>query len=128
MQAPPSDLRTFVQGENNSLLFYEGLAKAQNASEHEKEQASVILENKRQSVQRLLNFHRQVAGNFAPENAEVSEVEDFRSGVSFALMQESRLLKEAAGIYAGLKDAGQQQFMNSVMHNKVADIAQLISL
>lgn len=124
----PSELKAYLQGENNSIAFYESLAKAGNANDFQKEQASAILQSKRKSVQGLQNFHKQVAGNWAPEHNETAPVDDFKTAVTFALEQETRLLREATAIYAGLKDPAGQHFMNSLLYNKVADITLLMML
>jgi len=130
MPTPTPELGNFLQGESNSLLFYENLAKAANAGEAEKEQALSLLESKKQNLHKLQNFHKQVAGDWTAEQgqAPAPEIADFRQGLKFALSQESKLLRAAANIHAGLKDPGQQHFMASVLYGKVADIAELASM
>jgi len=116
----PEGLKIFLQGEHNSLLFYEKLASAGNTSQRQKEQLAVILEGKRNGLSSFQSLNVQAA--------EQPEVQDFRTGLSFALEQEAGLLREAAALYASAKDAGQQQLINSIIYSKIADIAQLLTL
>jgi len=113
-QAPPQtkteDLKTFIQGEINSLAFYQKLSEA---SETNREQILELIDHKKRANPNLAQLQ-------AAEETKVDDVTDFASGLSYALMQESRQLRELAG-------AGQQK-TGSAIANKIADIAHLMSI
>jgi hypothetical protein len=112
---PNDDLKNFLQGEFNGLQFYEGLATAPGANEAQRAQIQALLEHRKQSGQQLGNL----AANWMPNAPKLAEIEDFRAGLSFALLQESEQLRKALALDAALPSA--------ILHSKTADIACLIA-
>jgi len=118
-----------MQGESNSLSFYEKLAKANGVTEYEKSHIEGLLEGKKAGFEKLSGLHKHMAsGEFLPTKVETPDVPDFRAGVRFALMEEARLLREISGIYPSLKEPQHLQFFNSLLCSKVADIAGLMTM
>ncbi|MCL2854755.1 MAG: hypothetical protein FWE21_03960 [Defluviitaleaceae bacterium] len=103
-QAP---LQTYIQGEANSIAFYQKLA---SVSEGHKQHILDLIDQKNKNIAPLIGAH-------PPKEPNVDNVTSFEQGLAFALRQESKLLREAAQIKKG-----------DVIANKIADIAYLISL
>ncbi|MCL2234934.1 MAG: hypothetical protein FWB98_00645 [Defluviitaleaceae bacterium] len=113
-QAPPQtntdNLKTFIQGEVNSLAFYQKLSEV---SEAHKGRILELIDHKKKANPDLVQLQ-------ATEETKVDDVTDFASGISFALLQESRQLRELAG-------HGQEK-TGTAIANKIADIAHLMSI
>ena len=109
-QTNTEDLKTFIQGEVNSLAFYQKLSEA---SETHREQILELIDHKKRANPDLVQLQ-------TAEETKVDDVADFARGLSYALMQESRQLRELAG-------AGQEK-TGSAVANKIADIAHLMSI
>jgi len=123
-------LSTLTQGESNSIVFYESLARASGIADRERALVTELLENKRKQTESLTGLYRNLTNSewTAAKDMRIEETRNFRADVSYALLQESRLLREASQIYASLDDMMHQRAMNTVLHNKIADIVHLMSL
>ncbi|MCL2619605.1 MAG: hypothetical protein FWD97_01555 [Defluviitaleaceae bacterium] len=109
---PSTDtIKNFLQGEVNSLAFYEKLSKV---SETYKERVLELISHKKSGNPLLLQAN-------VTEETKVDEVDDFASGISHALLQESRQLREMTKIKDG-------SITPVLLANKIADIAHLMSL
>ncbi|MCL2350421.1 MAG: hypothetical protein FWC67_02965 [Defluviitaleaceae bacterium] len=117
--------KEFVQGEANGLIFYESLAKAEEFEGQMESFVGIRAEGARQ----LTSIYKQATmADFAPEQAKTPDVDNFRAGLSFALMQESKQLRELSAIQSNIKDERLAKQVSTVLHNKIADIAHLMSL
>ena len=124
-----SKLSDFAQGESNGIIFYENLSKLAGISEKNRELVLELLNNKRGQMRYVTKLYGDLAKNeWITKNVRVEQAKSFKADINYALLQESRLLREASHIYANLEDAVHQKMMNIVLHNKVADIAHLMAL
>lgn len=105
------NLKTFMQGEVNSLAFYEKLS---NISQSHKDKVLELIQHKKNGNPLLLQANPD-------EEIKVDEVDDFASGISHALLEESRQLREMTKIKDG-------SISPALLANKIADIAHLMSL
>jgi hypothetical protein len=123
-------LGSLAQGESNSIVFYENMAKTSGIAKRESELVTELLGNKGQQMEIVKELYRNLTNSewAASKDMKVEETRNFRADISYALLQESRLLREASQIYANLNDGAHQKAMNSVLYNKVADIAHLLAL
>jgi hypothetical protein len=123
-------LSNLTQGESNSITFYDNMAKVSGATAKERELVAELLGNKRQQMESVAGLYRNLTNSewSAAKDIRVEEARNFRTDIAYALLQESRLLREASQIYASLNDAMHQRVMNSVVYNKIADIAHLMSI
>ncbi|MCL2753334.1 MAG: hypothetical protein FWE44_04205 [Defluviitaleaceae bacterium] len=119
-------IKQFAQGEANALLFYEALASNAGA---QKEHLLELVEQKRIVNRDASNFYKIALGaTWNPEEVKIEGIQNFNSGLKFALSQEARLLREALQIYTNIKDEAHKKTMNFILFNKVADIAVLSTL
>jgi len=123
-------LGNLTQGESNSIVFYENMASSARISEKDKELVAELLANKRRQIENVTGLYRNLTNSewAAAKDMKVEGTRDFRADITYALLQESRLLREASQIYADLGDPMHQRTMNTVLYNKVADIAHLMAL
>ena len=123
-------LSNLTQGESNSIIFYENMAKASGITKKERELVTELLDNKQRQMENVTGLYRNLTNSewVAAKDMRVEETRNFRADIAYALLQESRLLREASQIYTNLDDAAHQRVMNSVLYNKVADIAHLMAL
>ena len=123
-------LSDLTQGESNSITFYENLSRARGIGEKDKELVAELLNNKRQQIQGIAGLYRDLTNSewSAKKDMKVEETRSFRGDIAYALIQESRLLREASQIYADLNDKAHQKTMNMVIYSKIADIAHLMAL
>ena len=122
-------LSDFAQGESNSIIFYENLLKVTGISENGKGLILELLNNKRGQLQNIVKLYGDLTKTeWSAKNMRIEQTKNFRADIKYALLQESRLLREATYVHANLDDAAHQKIMNMVLHNKVADIAHLMAL
>jgi len=123
-------LSDFMQGESNGMRFYEGLTKLTGISERERQLVAELLESKKKQMQKASLLHLNLAkSEWAAKDMTTESASNFRGGISYALLQESRLLREASGIYESLVEASPLKGAAlAVVHGKIADIAHLMSL
>ena len=127
--SPIQRLINLAQGENNSIIYYENLLRSRGVNDDSKELISELLNSKRQQLGNMVDLYRLAAKrDWAPQEMQIEEVRDFRAGISYALLQESRLLREITQIQAGLSDDLQKRTIDSLLHNKIADIAHLMAV
>ena len=119
-----------TQGESNSITFYENMAKSPAITKRDKELVEELLNNKRKQMENLSGLYRGLTNSewAAAKDMKIEETRNYRADIAYALLQESRLLREASQIYANLSDVAHQRVISSVLHSKVADIAHLMSL
>ena len=119
-----------TQGESNSITFYENMARSSAIAEKDKRLVEELLSSKRQQIENVSSLYRNLTNSewAAAKDIKVEGARNFRADIAYALLQESRLLREASQIYANLNDMVHQRVMSSILHNKVADIAHLMSL
>jgi len=118
-----------IQGETNSIAYYESLVKSHGVTEENRELVLELLNSKRQQVQNITDLYRMMAKtDWRPKEMEIESTKNFRVGISYALLQESRLLRDVSRIYSNINDEMQQRVMNSVLHSKIADIAHLMAI
>jgi len=123
-------LSNLTQGESNSIIFYESMTRASGVTKKDRELVAELLSNKRKQMDSVAGLYRNLTNSewSAAKDIRVEEARNFRADIAYALLQESRLLREASQIYAGLDNVMYQRVMNSVVHNKIADIAHLMSI
>jgi len=123
-------LSSLTQGESNSITFYENMARSSAVSGKDRELVEELLSNKRRQMESVSGLYRSLTNSewASAKDIKVEETRNYRADIAYALLQESRLLREASQIYANLDDAAHQRTMNTMLHNKVADIAHLMSL
>ncbi|MCL2376656.1 MAG: hypothetical protein FWC76_04585 [Defluviitaleaceae bacterium] len=124
-----SRLSDYVQGESNSLVYYESLSKSPRISEDVRELVLELMNNKKQHVHNAAQMYRELAkSEWGAKDMKIADAKSFKADIAYALLQESRLLREASGIALNLDNAAHQKIMNSMLHNKIADIAHLMAL
>ena len=122
-------LSDYVQGESNSLIYYENLSKSPRISEEHRELVLELTNNKKQHVQHIAQLYKTLTKNdWVAQDMKIADTRNFKADVAYALLQESRLLREASHIYQNLDSEAHQRIMNSMLHNKIADIAHLMAL
>ncbi|MCL2573902.1 MAG: hypothetical protein FWE34_05040 [Defluviitaleaceae bacterium] len=122
-------LSNLAQGESNSIIFYESMASAAGISEKEKGLVDELLSNKRKQLQSVTGLFKDLTkSEWGPSEMKVAKAKNYRTDIAFALLQESRLLREISQIYVELEDTAHMRLISSVLHNKMADMAHLMAL
>ena len=122
-------LSDLIQGESNSIIFYEKLAKSSGISENNKQLVEELIGNKKRLVQNISKLYSGLfSGEWRAREVKIEETRNFRADIAYSLLQESKLLREASQIYAKLEDPSHQGLMNAVLYSKVADIAHLMAI
>lgn len=128
-EASITGFSNFVQGESNSVIFYENLAKSRGVSERNRRWIHELMENKKRQIRYASVLYKSLADeDWTARDMDAERVADFRGGVSYALIQESRMLREVLRVYDDLHDGPYQKGMATVLNSKIADIAHLIAL
>ena len=124
-----SRLSDYVQGESNSLVYYENLSKSPQISQEDKEVVLELMSNKKQHMQNAAKLFRDLTkSEWNAADMKIAGTKNFKADIAYALLQESRLLREASFIYQNLDNEAHQKAMGVLLYNKVADIAHLMSL
>ena len=124
-----AQLSTLTQGESNSIAYYEKLVGVPGISERDKGLVLELVENKKRQIHSVTGLYRDMArADWTAQDMQVETAANFRAGLSYALLQESRLLREASGIHANLTDGPQRRVMDTALHHKIADIAHLMAI
>jgi len=123
-------LSDLTQGESNSLTFYENMSKSQGITKKDRELVMELQSNKRSQMQIAAGLYKDLTNSewATKKDIRIEETRSFRADLAFALLQESRLLREASQIYADINDATHQKTMSAIIYNKIADIAHLMSI
>jgi len=117
----------YIQGESNSMSFYDKLAKAHGISENEERNIQDFLNIKRQHFTKTSALYQSFSkGDWSSRDTQVMAMPDFKSGISYALRQESQLLREISEVYENFGDKDNAALL-SIVHNKIADIAYLMA-
>jgi len=122
-------LSDYAQGESNSLIYYENLSRSSQISEERKGFVQELIDNKKQHVHNMAQLYRELSKQeWVAHDMKIAGATNFKSAISYALLQESRLLREASQIYLNMNNEAHQRIMNSVLYNKIADMAHLMAL
>lgn len=122
-------LANLLQGEGNSIVYYGNLVKASGAKAREKQLINELIESKRRQLRHAVEMYKGVASSeWGGQEMQTQHIGNLRDGISYALLQESRLLREASQIYADMGGSAARDGMLSVLHGKIADIAHLMAI
>jgi len=122
-------LANLLQGEGNSIVFYGNLVKARGTQAREKQLINELIETKRRQLRYTTEMYKGLANSeWGGTEMMTQQIGDLREGISYALLQESRLLREASQIYADMGTSAAQGGMLTVLHSKIADIAHLMAI
>jgi len=122
-------LANLLQGEGNSIVYYGNLVKAHGAQAREKQLINELIEIKRRQLKYATEMYRGLVNSeWGGTEMMTQQVGNLRDGISYALLQESRLLREASQIYADMGGSAAQGGMLAVLHGKIADIAHLMAI
>lgn len=121
-------LASLSQGESNSLVYYRSMFDLPGVDEGKREIIAELRENKQKNIEWLSKMYVEVAKEMpAIKEMKVEGVESLKSAVTYALVQESRLLREATSVMEGIGMEFQAP-MQAIIGRKIADIAQLMAL
>ena len=119
-----SKLKDILQGEKNSIKFYNALLELENINENQKSFLISVNKEKENNIALANKLYTElISENLELEENSIAEIKNIREAFSFALLQEVEMLRDLnmLTINVGVK-------INPLINAKIADIAGIIGI
>ena len=119
-----SKLLEIYAGERNSVEFYTKLLELEDLSEYDKKLITELAEIKTNASNAVLKIYQELIGEqIQVPDSQIADIGDFREALSFALLQESNILRDLITLSTNIGARA-----STLINSKIADIAYVIAI
>jgi len=116
-------LANLAQGASNAARFYTKLSEVEGISKEAAGMAGLLAENNTSVVSKIGGLF---GGEWSGIETSIADINNTKTALKYAALQEIELLREALRIYDILEDAGQLKVMNGIIMGIMADVINIV--
>lgn len=118
-------LEDFIQNERNAVLFYNYLSRRTTREDYRKALKDIGEESRKRHEACNMIYKNLKGQEYLPKETEINNSVSFNLGISWAITEESRSIRELSRVFEDMEDERSARSISCLIYKKISDLSIL---